>query len=182
MGEAPGMVLPRSSAAGGALDPPFDVVLRRQRVRRARAWHLGCRCGHRCGLPAVLAPLRQSRRRDVGGLALLLDAADRGRGDHRHARHAPSVLLVDRALCARPNLPRQRRTLVAGCRHRDGPRPAVKVHGAVAWSRDSLRHAHVPRMRVWWRRPEPYLAGILAFAIFLPVVVWNYQPRLGIVR
>ena len=33
----------------------------------------------------------------------------------------------------------------------------------------------VPRMRVWWRRPEPYLAGILAFAIFLPVVVWNYR-------
>jgi 4-amino-4-deoxy-L-arabinose transferase-like glycosyltransferase len=33
----------------------------------------------------------------------------------------------------------------------------------------------VPRMGVWWRRPEPYLAGILAFAIFLPVVVWNYR-------
>lgn len=33
----------------------------------------------------------------------------------------------------------------------------------------------VPKMRFWWRRPQPYLAGILAFAIFLPVVVWNYR-------
>jgi 4-amino-4-deoxy-L-arabinose transferase-like glycosyltransferase len=33
----------------------------------------------------------------------------------------------------------------------------------------------VPRLRFWWRHPAPYLAGILAFAIFLPVIAWNYQ-------
>lgn len=33
----------------------------------------------------------------------------------------------------------------------------------------------VPKMRVWWRHPAPYLAGGLAFAIFLPVIGWNYQ-------
>jgi 4-amino-4-deoxy-L-arabinose transferase-like glycosyltransferase len=33
----------------------------------------------------------------------------------------------------------------------------------------------VPKLRFWWRRPQPYLAGILAFAIFLPVIVWNYH-------
>ncbi len=33
----------------------------------------------------------------------------------------------------------------------------------------------VPRLRVWWRHPAPYVAGILAFAIFFPVIAWNYQ-------
>ncbi len=33
----------------------------------------------------------------------------------------------------------------------------------------------VPRLRVWWRHPAPYLAGILALAIFFPVIAWNYQ-------
>jgi 4-amino-4-deoxy-L-arabinose transferase-like glycosyltransferase len=33
----------------------------------------------------------------------------------------------------------------------------------------------VPRMRVWWRHPAPYLAGFLAFAIFVPVIAWNYH-------
>ena len=33
----------------------------------------------------------------------------------------------------------------------------------------------VPRLRLWWRHPAPYLAGALAFAIFFPVIAWNYQ-------
>jgi len=33
----------------------------------------------------------------------------------------------------------------------------------------------VPRLRVWWRHPAPYVAGILAIAIFSPVIAWNYQ-------
>jgi 4-amino-4-deoxy-L-arabinose transferase-like glycosyltransferase len=33
----------------------------------------------------------------------------------------------------------------------------------------------VPSMRRWWRHPSPYIAGILAAAIFWPVVVWNYR-------
>ena len=33
----------------------------------------------------------------------------------------------------------------------------------------------VPRLRVWWRHPAPYLAGALALAMFSPVVAWNYR-------
>ena len=33
----------------------------------------------------------------------------------------------------------------------------------------------VPRMRRWWQHPAPYLAAALAFAIFLPVIGWNYH-------
>ena len=33
--------------------------------------------------------------------------------------------------------------------------------------------ALVPKLEVWWRHPAPYGAGVLAFAIFLPVVIWN---------
>lgn len=29
--------------------------------------------------------------------------------------------------------------------------------------------------RQWWRRPIPYAAALLAFAIFAPVIVWNMQ-------
>jgi dolichol-phosphate mannosyltransferase len=29
--------------------------------------------------------------------------------------------------------------------------------------------------RKWFIRPEPYLAAVVAFIIFLPVVIWNYQ-------
>jgi dolichol-phosphate mannosyltransferase len=29
--------------------------------------------------------------------------------------------------------------------------------------------------RHWWRRPEPYIAALLAAAIFSPVIVWNAQ-------
>lgn len=32
-----------------------------------------------------------------------------------------------------------------------------------------------PRSRRWWGRYEPYLAGLLAVAIFSPVIVWNAQ-------
>lgn len=35
--------------------------------------------------------------------------------------------------------------------------------------------AVVPKLRVWWRHPAPYLAGALALAMFSPVVVWNYH-------
>jgi len=31
------------------------------------------------------------------------------------------------------------------------------------------------KSRHWWRRIEPYVAGLLAFAIFSPVLVWNAQ-------
>jgi dolichol-phosphate mannosyltransferase len=31
------------------------------------------------------------------------------------------------------------------------------------------------KSRQWWRRPEPYLAALLASAVFLPVIVWNAQ-------
>jgi 4-amino-4-deoxy-L-arabinose transferase-like glycosyltransferase len=33
----------------------------------------------------------------------------------------------------------------------------------------------VPAMRRWWRHPAPYAAGAIAFAIFAPVIVWNYE-------
>lgn len=33
----------------------------------------------------------------------------------------------------------------------------------------------VPGMRRWWRHPAPYAAGVLAFAIFAPVIEWNYE-------
>lgn len=33
----------------------------------------------------------------------------------------------------------------------------------------------VPEMRRWWRHPAPYAGGVLAFAIFTPVIVWNYE-------
>lgn len=33
----------------------------------------------------------------------------------------------------------------------------------------------VPAMRRWWRHPAPYAAGVLAFAIFAPVIEWNYE-------
>ncbi len=29
--------------------------------------------------------------------------------------------------------------------------------------------------RRWFRRPEPYLAGLIAALIFLPVIIWNFQ-------
>jgi dolichol-phosphate mannosyltransferase len=32
-----------------------------------------------------------------------------------------------------------------------------------------------PQARRWWRRPEPYVAALLALAIFSPVVIWNAQ-------
>jgi dolichol-phosphate mannosyltransferase len=31
------------------------------------------------------------------------------------------------------------------------------------------------RSRQWWRRPEPYVAALLAAAIFSPVIIWNEQ-------
>ena len=34
------------------------------------------------------------------------------------------------------------------------------------WDRESRR---------WWRRPEPYVAALLALAIFSPVIIWNAQ-------
>jgi dolichol-phosphate mannosyltransferase len=30
-----------------------------------------------------------------------------------------------------------------------------------------------PPSRRWWRRPEPYVAALIAFLIFLPVIIWN---------
>ena len=35
--------------------------------------------------------------------------------------------------------------------------------------------AVVPGMRRWWRHPAPYVAGMLAIAIFAPVIAWNYE-------
>jgi dolichol-phosphate mannosyltransferase len=32
-----------------------------------------------------------------------------------------------------------------------------------------------PPSRRWWRRPEPYMAAVLALAIFSPVIIWNAQ-------
>ncbi|MES2569941.1 MAG: glycosyltransferase family 39 protein [Verrucomicrobiota bacterium] len=32
-----------------------------------------------------------------------------------------------------------------------------------------------PRMRIWWRRPLPYLAVLLAILLFTPVILWNAQ-------
>ncbi len=31
------------------------------------------------------------------------------------------------------------------------------------------------RSRMWWRRPQPYGAALLAVAIFLPVILWNAE-------
>lgn len=33
----------------------------------------------------------------------------------------------------------------------------------------------VPGMRRWWHHPAPFIAGVLAIAIFIPVVTWNYE-------
>ena len=33
--------------------------------------------------------------------------------------------------------------------------------------------ATVPGWRGWFRRPEPYVAGLVALAVFSPVVIWN---------
>ncbi|HEV7357121.1 MAG TPA: glycosyltransferase family 39 protein, partial [Steroidobacteraceae bacterium] len=48
---------------------------------------------------------------------------------------------------------------------------SIALLGAAAvafmlWDRESRR---------WWRRPEPYLAALLALAIFSPVIIWNAQ-------
>ena len=48
---------------------------------------------------------------------------------------------------------------------------SIALVGAAAvafmlWDRESRR---------WWRRPEPYLAALLALAIFSPVIIWNAQ-------
>jgi dolichol-phosphate mannosyltransferase len=32
-----------------------------------------------------------------------------------------------------------------------------------------------PKSRDWWRRKEPYLAALLAFGLFSPVLIWNAQ-------
>lgn len=32
-----------------------------------------------------------------------------------------------------------------------------------------------PQSRRWWGRPEPYVAALLALAIFSPVIIWNAQ-------
>jgi dolichol-phosphate mannosyltransferase len=32
-----------------------------------------------------------------------------------------------------------------------------------------------PRSRHWLLRPQPYIAAILAFILFMPVIIWNYQ-------
>lgn len=32
-----------------------------------------------------------------------------------------------------------------------------------------------PRLRVWWRRPQPYLALLLALLLFSPVIYWNFR-------
>lgn len=31
------------------------------------------------------------------------------------------------------------------------------------------------KSRQWWRRPEPYVAALLASIVFLPVIIWNAQ-------
>ena len=31
------------------------------------------------------------------------------------------------------------------------------------------------RSRIWWRRPQPYVAALLAAAIFFPVILWNAE-------
>jgi dolichol-phosphate mannosyltransferase len=31
------------------------------------------------------------------------------------------------------------------------------------------------KSRQWWRRPEPYVAALLASMVFLPVIIWNAQ-------
>ncbi|HVX80774.1 MAG TPA: glycosyltransferase family 39 protein [Devosiaceae bacterium] len=33
----------------------------------------------------------------------------------------------------------------------------------------------MPQHRLWLRRPQPYVAGLLAAALFLPVIAWNAQ-------
>jgi 4-amino-4-deoxy-L-arabinose transferase-like glycosyltransferase len=33
----------------------------------------------------------------------------------------------------------------------------------------------VPRLRLWWRHPMPYISGLLSFGIFAPVILWNYR-------
>lgn len=33
----------------------------------------------------------------------------------------------------------------------------------------------VAGMRRWWWHPAPYAAGLLAFAIFAPIIAWNYE-------
>ncbi|MGK7346560.1 MAG: ArnT family glycosyltransferase [Candidatus Nitrospinota bacterium M3_3B_026] len=35
--------------------------------------------------------------------------------------------------------------------------------------------ALVPEYRFWFRRPEPYIMGVIALFVFSPVLIWNYQ-------
>ncbi len=50
----------------------------------------------------------------------------------------------------------------------------VQIHRAVLWRTDSaVAGACKGHVRRWLLSPWPYLGGLLAFAIFSPVVLWN---------
>ena len=111
----------------------------------------------------------QSRRRDFGGLALLLDAAIAA-GAIIVTPDTPLVFFWSIALYGVARF-------YAATTHAGGWLSASRwaspqsKYSAVTGAGIPCAMLTVPRMRVWWRRPEPYLAEILAFAIFLPVVV-----------
>ena len=48
-----------------------------------------------------------------------------------------------------------------------------KYSAAVVLTGGVVALATVPGWRGWWRRPEPYVAGVVAMVVFAPVVIWN---------
>lgn len=50
-----------------------------------------------------------------------------------------------------------------------------KYNGALVLIGLPLFLATTPRARVWLARPQPWIAGLLAVLLFLPVIVWNEQ-------
>ncbi|MCB8875400.1 glycosyltransferase family 39 protein [Acidisoma silvae] len=50
-----------------------------------------------------------------------------------------------------------------------------KYNGALVLIGLPLFLATVPGARVWLRRPQPWIAGLLAVLLFAPVVIWNQQ-------
>lgn len=50
-----------------------------------------------------------------------------------------------------------------------------KYHAALFLLGAVACFALVPRLRVWFARPQPYVSALLAAVLFLPVLVWNAQ-------
>ena len=50
-----------------------------------------------------------------------------------------------------------------------------KYHAALFALGVILCFAHIPRLRFWFARPQPYAAALLSLLVFMPVLAWNAQ-------